>query len=96
MKQKEATVLLEHGQVKVAGPQALVKSIELIALRTAGDQVKAHQIGSALLKDWYVFCSVTGEPISVADLQYWNVERKEVYKDAETALKRHQELNKKE
>ena len=38
-------------------------------------------------------CSVTGEPISVADLKYWNVERQEAYKDAETGLKRYQELN---
>lgn len=83
---------LEHGQVKIAGPPGLVKSIELIAARCGGDHAKAHEIGVMLLKNWFVECSVTGALISVPNLRYWNVERNEIYKDAETSLKRHEEL----
>ena len=71
-------------------------SIEHIVRRCQGDEAKALAISKVLLKDWYVFCSVTGEPISVADLKYWNVERNEVYKDCETGLKRHEDLIKEE
>jgi hypothetical protein len=35
------------------------------------------------MKEWFVTCSVTGEPIRVADLKYWNVEKNEVYKSAD-------------
>lgn len=87
---------LKHGQAEVAGPPGLVKSIELIASRCGGDQSKAHEIGKMLLKDWYVCCSVTGHPISITDLRYWDVGRNEIYKDAETALKRHEELKREE
>lgn len=71
----------------------MVKSIELIVQRCGKDEAAAFTLCNRLLSDWYVNCSVTGEPISVADLKYWNVERQEAYKDAETGLKRYQELN---
>ena len=35
------------------------------------------------MKEWFVTCSVTGEPIGVIDLKYWDVEKNEVYKSAE-------------
>ena len=95
MLRKEAQVLLQHGQVKVAGPPVLTKSIELIVSRCGGDEAKAHAILNTLLKDWYVYCSITNEAISVADLRYWSVDRNEIYRDAEIALKRHEELKSK-
>lgn len=70
----------------------MVKSIELASLKFRGDEIKTAAITKALLKDWYVFCSVTGEPIPVTELKYWNVERNEVYKDAETGSMRHKDL----
>jgi hypothetical protein len=39
----------------------------------------------------YVRCAVTGRPIAIQDLRYWNVERQEAYADAEASLKRHLE-----
>ena len=37
----------------------------------------------------HVRCAVTGEPILLANLKYWSVERQEAYLDAAVALKRH-------
>ena len=78
--------------MQVVGPPGLVKTIELIKARCKDDEAKAVKMIGIVLKDWYVGCSVTGEPIAVSDLKYWNVERNEVYKDAETGLKRHMEI----
>lgn len=94
MELKKAQLSLNAGQMQVVGPPVLVKSIELVQTKFRTDEAKKVEMIKALLKNWYVICSVTGEPISVADLKYWDVERKEVYKDAETALKRHEHLNK--
>ena len=33
----------------------------------------------------FVRCAITGKPIAVDDLKYWNVDRQEAYADAETA-----------
>jgi hypothetical protein len=41
----------------------------------------------------FVRCALTGEPIPLQNLRYWNVRRQEAYKDAETSLKRYLELN---
>ena len=40
----------------------------------------------------FVRCAITGKPIPVDDLKYWNVDRQEPYVDADAALeayKRH-------
>lgn len=39
----------------------------------------------------FVRCAVTGQPIAVQELRYWNVERQEAYVDAAASLKRHLE-----
>lgn len=39
----------------------------------------------------YVICSVTGRPITLEGLRYWNVERQEAYFDAAAASQRHAE-----
>lgn len=65
----------------------MVKSIKIILNRCEGDELKANTIITALLKDWYVECSVTGETIPVADLHYWTPDGTRMYKDAETAMK---------
>lgn len=41
----------------------------------------------------YVTCVVTGRPIPLDELRYWNVERQEPYADADASLKRHLQLN---
>lgn len=40
----------------------------------------------------FVRCAVTGRPIKLQDLRYWNVGRQEVYIDAETGLRRQIEV----
>ncbi|WP_129794477.1 DUF2093 domain-containing protein [Sphingosinicella sp. CPCC 101087] len=35
----------------------------------------------------HVVCAVTRQPIPLADLKYWNVERQEPYASAEASLK---------
>ena len=36
----------------------------------------------------YVRCTVTGQPIDLPELRYWNVEHQEAYASAEASLKR--------
>lgn len=38
----------------------------------------------------FVRCAVTGKPIPVDDLAYWNVDRQEAYADAEAAFEAYQ------
>jgi len=40
----------------------------------------------------YVRCAVTGKPIKLEELRYWNVERQEAYASAEEAMQRKLEL----
>ncbi|SHO59987.1 hypothetical protein SAMN02745172_00135 [Pseudoxanthobacter soli DSM 19599] len=41
----------------------------------------------------FVRCAVTGVPIPLDELRYWNVDRQEAYADAAIALRRFQELS---
>ncbi|MEZ5841288.1 MAG: DUF2093 domain-containing protein [Hyphomicrobiales bacterium] len=40
----------------------------------------------------FVRCAVTGTPIPLEELKYWNVALQEAYVDAATSLARHQEV----
>lgn len=40
----------------------------------------------------FVTCAVTGKPILLEDLRYWNAERQEAYLDASVSAQREQEL----
>jgi hypothetical protein len=40
----------------------------------------------------YVLCAITGEPIPLAELKYWNVALQEAYATAEASLTRHLEM----
>ncbi|WP_427025711.1 DUF2093 domain-containing protein [Aureimonas ureilytica] len=40
----------------------------------------------------FVRCAVTGEPIALDLLRYWNVERQEAYRDAGASLQRELDL----
>ncbi len=57
--------------------------------RTAASGDAKHAAYTKKLEDYYVHCAVTGEKIALSELKYWNVERQEPYKDAETGLKAH-------
>ncbi len=41
----------------------------------------------------FVNCAVTGDPIALGDLRYWNVDEQEAYKDSTIATARWRELN---
>ncbi len=41
----------------------------------------------------FVRCAVTGAPIALEQLRYWNVERQEPYSSAEASLKGHLAAN---
>ena len=41
----------------------------------------------------FVRCAVSGEPIALDDLKYWNADLQEAYASPEIALKRHLELS---
>ncbi len=40
----------------------------------------------------FVRCAVTGEPIPLSDLRYWNVERQEAYASATVSMQRTRDL----
>ncbi|MGE0844653.1 MAG: DUF2093 domain-containing protein [Flavobacteriaceae bacterium] len=40
----------------------------------------------------FVRCTVTGEPIPLEQLRYWNVDRQEAYASAAIAVARHSEF----
>ena len=40
----------------------------------------------------FVVCAVTGVPIALADLRYWNVELQEAYVTADASLQRFREV----
>lgn len=40
----------------------------------------------------FVRCAVTGEPIALADLRYWNVELQEAYSSAAVSMQRVKEI----
>jgi len=40
----------------------------------------------------FVKCAVSGKPIPLSDLRYWNVARQEAYASALDSLKRHLEM----
>lgn len=40
----------------------------------------------------FVRCAVTGVPIALDELRYWNVELQEPYASADIALQRHREM----
>jgi hypothetical protein len=40
----------------------------------------------------FVRCAVSGQPIPLADLRYWNVERQEAYASCALSLQRHLEV----
>lgn len=40
----------------------------------------------------FVRCAVSGQPIPLAELRYWSVERQEAYASAAQSLQRHLEL----
>lgn len=37
----------------------------------------------------FVRCAISGEPIQIDDLKYWNVDKQEAYATAQIALKAH-------
>lgn len=41
----------------------------------------------------YVTCAVTGDPIPLEKLRYWNADRQEAYKDAAASLEAHRKAN---
>ncbi|MHA6289403.1 DUF2093 domain-containing protein [Maricaulis sp. CAU 1757] len=41
----------------------------------------------------FVRCAVTGDPIPLGELRYWNVDEQEAYRDAYAAKRRWQELH---
>lgn len=73
---------LKHGQAKVVGPEELISLIES-TVRESSYREEAGDRISALLSEWFVECSITGESIPVSELKYWNVEKQEVYKSPE-------------
>ncbi len=41
----------------------------------------------------FVSCAITGKPIRIEDLKYWNVDRQEAYVDAQAALEAYKKFH---
>jgi len=55
----------------------------------SGRQARLHYLAGTfrvLSPGDYVLCAVTRQPIPLADLKYWSVDRQEAYASAEAAL----------
>lgn len=74
--------MLGPQQVRVSGPLELVTWIESLRQARLSPEAAVRAYNNHM-KEWFVTCSVTGEPIGVTDLKYWDVEKNEVYKSAE-------------
>jgi hypothetical protein len=62
---------------------------------TAGREAKLRFLDGdyqIVVQGDYVRCAVSGQPIRLDELKYWNVARQEAYASAELALKRHLEV----
>jgi len=81
----KAEVHLKHSQAKVTGPAELISLMENV-VKDSSSQEEAHDRIIVVLSEWFVECSVTGDPIPVTELKYWNVEKQEVYKSPETVM----------
>ena len=60
----------------------------------AGREAKLRYLDGdyqVIMQGDYVRCAVSGQPIKLDDLRYWNVARQEAYASAAFALKRHLE-----
>jgi hypothetical protein len=79
---KKASLVLNPQQVQVSGPPELVTWIEALREARLAPEATARAYTNHM-KEWFVTCAITGEPIIVTDLKYWNVEKNEVYKSAE-------------
>ena len=81
----KAEVHLKHSQAKITGSAELMSLMEN-TVKESSSQEEANDRIIAILSEWFVVCSVTGDPIPVTDLKYWNVEKQEVYKSPETVM----------
>jgi len=65
-------------------------------LRMAQSQAEIEYLSGdykILKQGSYVLCAVTGQPIPLDELRYWNFERQEAYIDCETSYRRERECN---
>ncbi len=88
----EAKIKLKHNQFQVTGPADLVLWIQSLGnLAADGDVI--HAAFMKRLDKYYVSCSITGDPIVLSELRYWNVDRQESYKSAAVGLARYEEIS---
>ena len=87
----EAKIKLQHNQFQVIGPPDLVLWIQSLG-RLSADGPVIHAAFMKRLEKYYVPCSITGDPVVLSELRYWNVERQESYKNAAVGLARYEEI----
>jgi hypothetical protein len=76
MKTKLAHIQLFPNRFLIEGPIELVLATEMITTNMADQD--SDEIKNAMMEmwtGWHVFCSLTGEPILLCDLKYWDVEK---------------------
>lgn len=77
-KSQQATIILFQTRFQVTGPVELIVLTQAIISSKSSEEEKRDQVED-LFSDWYVFCTVTGEQITLDQLRYWDVERQECY-----------------
>jgi hypothetical protein len=74
-----AKIALFANHFRVIGPDDLINNMMLIRTLPAGLQDQMQEQFEKLFSNWYVNCAISGEPIPLVDLRYWDVEKQEVY-----------------
>lgn len=88
----EAKIKLQHNKFQVIGPPDLVLWIKSLGSLAADGEI-IHAAFMKRLEKYYVSCSITGDPIILSELRYWNVDRQESYKSAAVGLARYEEIS---
>jgi len=88
----EAKIKLKPNKFQVIGPTDLVLWIQSLGSLAADGEIK-HAAFMKRLEKYYVSCSITGDPIILSELRYWNVDRQESYKSAAVGLARYEEIS---
>ena len=88
----EAKIKLQHNQFQIIGPADLVLWIKSLGSLAADGEI-IHAAFMKRLEKYYVSCSITGDPIILSELRYWNVDRQESYKSAAVGLARYEEIS---
>jgi hypothetical protein len=79
MMSSPAVIALYPAQFRIVGPPALVALTQAIVFDQSLSPLEVQSMLNEAWRDWHVDCSVSGEPILLCELRYWDVAQQKVY-----------------